>query len=149
VLALLAVVAAAAGGAYFALRPAGASDQRWADGPVQAPAVAPPVTTLPPPAATEPPPTAGPAREPARAVPDVAPPPVPTGTLFVNATPWGSVYVDGRLVGNTPQTNLRLPAGTYTLRVVRDGFVPWQREVQVRSGDTVRITDIVLAPIQP
>ena len=152
VLALLAVVAAAAGGAYFALRPAGAPDQRWADGPVPVPAVAPPVTTLPPPASsTGPPPTAGPARESAPTTRE-APPPAPaapSGTVVVNATPWGSVYVDGRLVGNTPQTNLQLPAGAHTIRVVRDGFVPWEREVLVRSGDTLRITDIVLAPIQP
>jgi hypothetical protein len=59
------------------------------------------------------------------------------------------VYVDGRLIGNTPQTNLQLPVGTHRLRIVRDGFVPWERDVQVRRGDTLRITDIVLDPIRP
>jgi len=151
--ALLAVVVAAAGGAYFALRPRAASNPQWADGPVPAPVVQAPVTTPQPagPVADSSGP-AGRARTPARTPLDVAPPPapaVPQGTLVVNATPWGSVYVDGRLVGNTPQTNLQLPVGTHRLRIVRDGFVPYEREVQVRSGDTLRITDIVLDPIRP
>lgn len=150
VLALLAVVAAAAGGAYFALRPAAPSDPQWADGPAQAPMITSPATVPEPVASVPDPPGAvAPRREPARPAVETAPPPAPTGTLFVNATPWGSVYVDGRLVGNTPQTRLRLEAGTHMLRVVRDGFIPWEREVRVRSGDTVRITDIVLEPIRP
>jgi hypothetical protein len=67
----------------------------------------------------------------------------------VNATPWGSLYVDGRLVGNTPQAGLQLPAGTHVLRVVRDGFAPFERKITVRVGDTIRITDIVLQPLTP
>jgi serine/threonine-protein kinase len=150
ILALLAVGGAAAGGAYFALRPSAVSDQRWADGPTQAaPAPPPVVTPRPVGPATSPPAATGRARDPAPTLPPAAPAPAPTGTVFVNATPWGSVYVDGRLVGNTPQTDLRLAAGAHTLRVVRDGFVPFEREVMVRSGDTLRITDIVLEPIRP
>ena len=153
VVALLAMVVAAGGGAYFALRPRPGSNPQWADGPVQAPTVQAPVTP-PQPAVpvADSPGTAGRARATARTPLEAAPPAAPAappGTLFVNATPWGSVYVDGRLVGNTPQTNLQLPAGTHRLRVVRDGFVPWERDVQVRSGDTLRITDIVLDPIRP
>jgi serine/threonine-protein kinase len=148
-LALLVVVAAAAGGAYLALRPTAASEQGWADGPARAPAVVPPVMTPQPVPTTATPPAAVSPREPVRAAPEAVPPPVPTGTLILNATPWGSVYVDGRLVGNTPQTGLRLPEGTHTLRVVRDGFVPWERQVQVRRGDSQRFTDIVLEPIRP
>jgi len=68
--------------------------------------------------------------------------------VFINATPWGSVYVDGRLIGNTPQANLQLSPGTHTLRVVRDGFAPWEQEITVAAGDTVRITDIVLQPLE-
>jgi hypothetical protein len=69
--------------------------------------------------------------------------------VFINATPWGSLYVDGRLVGNTPQVNLPLEPGTHTLRIVRDGFAPWEREIRIAAGETVRITDIVLQPLEP
>ena len=57
--------------------------------------------------------------------------------------------MNGQLVGNTPQANLQLAAGTYALRIVRHGFVPWERQVQLRGGDSLRLTDIVLDPIRP
>jgi serine/threonine-protein kinase len=71
------------------------------------------------------------------------------GTVVLNATPWGAVYVDGALVGNTPQLDLRLSVGTHTIRIVRDGYTPWEEQVQVRRGETLRLTDIVLEPISP
>ncbi|MCZ7678816.1 MAG: protein kinase [Sandaracinaceae bacterium] len=40
------------------------------------------------------------------------------GTLRVNTTPWSQVFVDGRLIGNTPQMNISLPAGRYTITLV-------------------------------
>jgi hypothetical protein len=75
--------------------------------------------------------------------------PAGTGTLFVNASPWGTVYVDGRAMGNTPRPNLELPAGVHLLRVVRDGFVPFEREIRLTPGQVLRVTDIVLEPIRP
>ena len=84
--------------------------------------------------------------------PAVAPappqPPLDPGTLLVNTTPWGQVYVDGEMVGNTPQ-RLSLAPGTHTLRVVQQGFEPFETEVQVASGQQVRLTDIVLRARQP
>jgi serine/threonine protein kinase len=66
------------------------------------------------------------------------------GKLFVNASPWGQVFVDGTLVGNTPKANLAVAAGSHTIRVVRDGYETWERTVQVGAGESVRLTDIVL-----
>ena len=65
------------------------------------------------------------------------------GKLIINATPWGQIYIDGELMGNTPKS-LTLPAGTHNLRVVRDGFVPFEREIQLGPGQQIRLTDIVL-----
>ena len=79
-------------------------------------------------------------------------PPTPAGEpgrLFVNATPWGQLYVDGQLVGNTPKANLSIAAGAHTIRVVRDGFEPFERSVQIEPGQVVRLTDIVLAARRP
>lgn len=82
-------------------------------------------------------------REPAPAAPAA------TARLFVNSTPWGQVFVDGQGVGNTPRPNLPITAGTHTLRVQREGFTAWERTIRIAAGDTLRFTDIVLAPINP
>jgi len=94
------------------------------------------------------------AQAPSRVVPRPTPPPAPvaaaeTGRLSVNATPWGQLYVDGQLVGNTPKINLTVNAGTHTIRVARDGFDPVERSVTVGAGQSVRVTDIVLTEHQP
>ena len=72
-----------------------------------------------------------------------------TGKLAVNANPWGQVFVDDRLIGNTPRANIELPAGTHTLRVSRQGFESVTRSVTIKAGETLRITDIVLTPVAP
>ncbi len=64
--------------------------------------------------------------------------------LSVNAVPWGYVSVDSVPVGNTPLLNLSLPPGRHIVRVERDGFRPWERDVQLAPGQVVRITDIGL-----
>jgi serine/threonine-protein kinase len=149
-LGLVAVVAGVAVGGWALSRWQRNGGAGWAEGPAPAPAAA-----VRPPAAepaaprSEPntatgqpePPAAQPASPPQRAARPAA--------VFINATPWGSLYVDGRLIGNTPQANLQLPAGTHVLRIVRDGFVPWEQEITLAAGDTVRITDIVLQPLEP
>jgi hypothetical protein len=70
-------------------------------------------------------------------------PAVEPGKLFVNSSPWGQVYVDGELMGNTPRV-MDLPAGTHTLRIVREGFEPFEREIQLAPGQQLRLTDITL-----
>jgi protein kinase-like protein/PEGA domain-containing protein len=76
--------------------------------------------------------------------------PVPTpGRLSVNATPWGVVSVDGRVVGNTPVMGLSLTPGRHQVRVEREGFEPAERLVRLDSGEDVRITDIVLRALVP
>ena len=87
-------------------------------------------------AATTPTPTPAPAPAPAATA--------EPGKLFVNASPWGQVFVDGTLVGNTPKANLAVAAGSHTIRVVRDGYETWERTVQVGAGETLRLTNIVL-----
>jgi hypothetical protein len=64
----------------------------------------------------------------------------------VNASPWGELYIDGQFIGNTPKANLDLSPGRHTIRVVRDGFEPFERQLDVASGQVVRLTDIVLVP---
>src|SRR5256885_825569 len=72
------------------------------------------------------------------------PPPAEPALLSVNSVPWGSVYVDGQPVGNTPQIDLQVASGSHLLRVERDGFRPYERKIEVASGQRLRITDIAL-----
>ena len=69
--------------------------------------------------------------------------------LTINASPWGQVFIDDKLVGNTPRANLEVTAGEHTIRVSRDGFSTFTRTVRLQAGETLRITDIVLTPIAP
>ena len=91
----------------------------------------------PPPA-----PRARPAQQP---VPSSARP----GRLFINATPWGRIYVDDVLVGNTPKGALPVMPGTHRVRIMRDGYAPFERTIGVASGKDLRLTDIVLMELKP
>jgi len=59
------------------------------------------------------------------------------------------VYVDGELIGNTPRADVPVAPGAHRLRVVRDGFRPYELAIQVAAGQELRITDIVLQEIKP
>jgi hypothetical protein len=116
-------------------------------GPDSVAAVAPqrPVsrTTIPAPAPAA---AAAPAPTPARAPSPASLPrrPAEPGFLSINAIPWGSVFVDGRPVGNTPQLDVPIPAGQHRLRVERQGYRPYERVIDVAPGQRLRITDIAL-----
>jgi serine/threonine protein kinase len=71
------------------------------------------------------------------------------GWLFVNSNPWGQLYIDGQLVGNTPRVNIRLDPGNHTITVVREGYQTFVRVIRMTSRDTVRMTDIMLVPRLP
>jgi type II secretory pathway predicted ATPase ExeA len=106
--------------------------------PVPEPAAPPPAPAAAkaPPAEPEPepaPPVAAP-REPARAEPAVSARPVPVN---VQALPWATIYVDGRLVGETPLGDLPVDPGVREFRAeMADGRVLTKR-VQVRAGTRV------------
>lgn len=138
--------------------------------PVPEPAAPPPVAAPDPepaepeapPGSVAPPPERTPDSEPASAPPRAerlvqAPPasPSPTtsapvrGFLFVNSRPWGRVFVDGRLVGNTPLLRMAIAPGPHELRVERDGFHPFETTITVDPGTNVRITEIVLRSLIP
>jgi len=125
-------------GSTFASTPAparpGSTQTRQAPAPARgAPRPRPEDLRLrPQPAARAPAPSAAPAA------------PAEPGRLFVNSDPWGQLYVDGQLIGNTPKANLSLTAGPHTIRVLREGYEPFERTIQVGAGATVRLTDITL-----
>ena len=67
------------------------------------------------------------AAEPSGGPETVSRPPAPvaaggTGTLRINTRPWSQVYVDGTLIGNTPQMNIPLRAGSHRVTLVNTEF---------------------------
>jgi serine/threonine protein kinase len=60
------------------------------------------------------------------------------GTLRVNTRPWSQVFVDGRLIGNTPQMNIPVSSGSHTVMFVNDEFgLRKTIKVSVKPGETV------------
>ena len=58
--------------------------------------------------------------------------------LRINSRPWAQVYVDGRLVGNTPQLALQLPPGEHNVRLVNGVFAMGKvLNVKLRAGERV------------
>jgi len=139
-----ALLVVAAGSLWFALSTA---SPPLSDGGVVSPV---PVSTPEPPSldVERAPPTAvdpvadPPVQRPAD--PRTAPPPWPPARVVVSSVPWAELYVDGRLVGNTPVVDLRLPAGQHRLRLQRVGFRPHEEVVNLAPGQTLRVTAIVL-----
>jgi hypothetical protein len=63
------------------------------------------------------------------------------GTLRVNSVPWSQVFVDGRLIGNTPQMNISLPAGTHRVTLVNPDFnIRENMSVVIRAGEATPLT---------
>ena len=59
------------------------------------------------------------------------------GTLRVNSRPWSQVFVDGRLIGNTPQMNIQLSPGSHQVTFVNPEFnIRETRSVNIQPGET-------------
>jgi hypothetical protein len=58
------------------------------------------------------------------------------GSLTVQSRPSGArVFVNDRLAGATPIAIPGLPAGDATVRIEKDGYVPWTATVRVSAGE--------------
>ena len=66
------------------------------------------------------------------------------GTLRINSRPWSQVYVDGRMIGNTPQMSIQLSAGRHRVSLVNPDFdIRKTITVNIEAGETVtRIVDL-------
>jgi len=66
------------------------------------------------------------------------------GILFVNATPWAEIHLDGRSVGYTPR-EMRLVAGRHSLKLVHPTRGTVVRDADLRAGERLRV-EIPLDP---
>jgi hypothetical protein len=59
------------------------------------------------------------------------------GILRINSRPWSQVYVDGRIVGNTPQMNIPLAPGSHKIKLVNPQLgMSKNVKVRIQSGET-------------
>jgi serine/threonine-protein kinase len=81
--------------------------------------------------------------------PAAAPAPVASagnqGILRVNSRPWSQVFIDGRMIGNTPQLNVPLSPGKHKVKLVNPqlnmskGF-----DVTIQAGKpTTKIVELI------
>lgn len=107
--------------------------------PVPPPLAQSPPVSRPPPAVRRPPPVR-------QAVPA---PTLGPARLYVSSSVWGRLYVDDNLVGNTPVAGLSLAPGAHRVRIVRDGFRPYEREITLAPGRELRLVDVPLERLPP
>jgi serine/threonine protein kinase len=61
-----------------------------------------------------------------------------SGILRINTRPWSKVSVDGAAVGNTPQMNIKVTAGTHTIMLENPQFgIKQKLTISVKAGETV------------
>lgn len=61
------------------------------------------------------------------------------GVLAVNASPWATVYLDGKKLGNTPLKAAKQPLGLHRLSLKRQGYRDYEKEVTLYNKKVVRV----------
>ncbi len=58
-----------------------------------------------------------------------------TGIITATSVPDGaSVYIDGHLVTATNATLSQLTPKSYNIKLVKEGFIPWEKNIEVKEG---------------
>lgn len=71
-----------------------------------------------------------------------------TGIISATSKPKGaSVYINDRLITATDDT-INLPPDNYTIKIIKDGYLPWQKNIQVKK-EIVYQTDTQLFRSSP
>ena len=74
---------------------------------------------------------------------------VGTGIITISSEPdAASVFIDGHLTTATNATISSLPPKKYSVKVVKEGFIPWEKEVSVTEGVVTEVK-VTLFPAIP
>ncbi len=72
---------------------------------------------------------------------------IQNGLVFVSSSPSGSkIYLNDKQQDSQTNARLVLPAGTYTMRLAREGYRSWQRALTVEGGSVDRFDYPLLIP---
>jgi hypothetical protein len=64
---------------------------------------------------------------------------LPNGVLFVNASPWAEIFVDGRSIGTTPLGSVALPVGSHELVARHPQLGEKRRSIVVGAQTPLRV----------
>lgn len=74
---------------------------------------------------------------------------VGTGIITISSEPdAASVFIDGHLTTATNTSIASLPPKTYAVRVVKEGFIPWEKQIVVKEGLVTEVK-VTLFPAIP
>ncbi|HKR82066.1 MAG TPA: PEGA domain-containing protein [Candidatus Saccharimonadales bacterium] len=74
---------------------------------------------------------------------------IQNGLVFLSTRPSpANIYLNGTLSKSQTNTRVQLPAGQYQVKLQRDGYRTWQREVTVAGGDVQHFDYPFLFPVQ-
>jgi hypothetical protein len=85
-----------------------------------------------------------PPEQPQSATNQVMPSAPQPGLLTINADPFGSVFVDGMSIGDTPVVRYELPPGRHVVEVRREGYVTVVDTLDVVAGNPYRLQKTLL-----
>jgi hypothetical protein len=60
--------------------------------------------------------------------------------LQISVRPWGTVSVDGRVIGETPLDKIPLRVGSHAVRVEHKDYQPLEGQVTIRPGETSKVS---------
>jgi TonB family protein len=84
-----------------------------------------------------------------RPAPKAEPPRIQAAYLRIRSVPPGAkVAIDGKDVGSTPLDRARVLPGARVVRLMQEGYLPWEDSVRARAGKTEAV-DAVLTPRGP
>jgi hypothetical protein len=64
----------------------------------------------------------------------------PTAVVLLAISPWGEVFVDGKLAGiSPPMSELELAVGKHRIEIRNSSFKPYQEDVDLSSNQTTKI----------
>src|SRR3972149_5186646 len=74
---------------------------------------------------------------------------VGTGIITISSEPdAASVFLDGHLTTATNTTIASLPPKNFTIKVVKEGFIPWEKQILVKEGLVTEVK-VTLFPAIP
>jgi hypothetical protein len=64
-----------------------------------------------------------------------------TGVISLNSSPsFSNTYLDQESIGKTPQTKSLISAGTHNVRIEKDGYFTWDKDIEIKEGKATPIT---------
>jgi hypothetical protein len=66
------------------------------------------------------------------------------GLLTVGSQPWGTVYVDGVEIRNTPLSRYELAPGQYIIEVKRTGYQTTVDTVTITAGNSTVLRKVLI-----